>query len=220
MKKTNLKKVEPMTKPAVHISIMTGKLQGLKAISTNTKTNAYCIDQHKKAIDNKTDNICGDCYSHKMLDGFRKNMAPALQRNSDLLSSRPLEPYEIPRIIDSIFRFNAHGELINMQHLDNLMRIVIDNPWCRFALWTKRTDFVFRWMKRYGKPKNLNLIYSNPKKSMIMSKPPRYFDKTFNNVLTHEFVERQNCTGQKCQDCRLCYEVNDVDTIIEKVKKY
>tara|TARA_R110001599_G_scaffold176698_2_gene368891 strand:- start:726 stop:953 length:228 start_codon:yes stop_codon:yes gene_type:complete len=75
-------------------------------------------------------------------------------------------------------------------------------------------------MKRYGKPKNLNLIYSNPKKSMIMSKPPRYFDKTFNNVLTHEFVEQQNCTGQKCQDCRLCYEVNDVDTIIEKVKKY
>ena len=55
---------------------------------------------------------------------------------------------------------------------------------------------------------------------MIMSKPPRYFDKTFNNVLTHEFVERQNCTGQKCQDCRLCYEINDVDTIIEKVKRY
>ena len=44
-----------MTKPAVHISVMTGKLQGLKSISTNTKTNKYCIDQHKKAIENKTD---------------------------------------------------------------------------------------------------------------------------------------------------------------------
>tara|TARA_R110002153_G_scaffold25154_1_gene79987 strand:- start:222 stop:851 length:630 start_codon:yes stop_codon:yes gene_type:complete len=209
-----------MTKPAVHISNMTGKLAGFKAISTNTKTNAYCIEQHAKAIEHKTDNICGDCYSHKMLDGFRKNMAPALQRNSDLLSSRPLEPKEIPRILDSVFRFSAHGELINDQHMENLMAIVLDNPWCRFALWTKRVDFVFRYIKKHGKPENLNLIYSNPKKSHIMSKPPKFFDKTFNNVLSHEDVDKQNCTGQKCKDCLLCYTINNVQTIVEKVKKY
>ena len=209
-----------MTRPAVHISNMTGKLAEFRAISTNTKTNTYCIEQHAKAIEHKTDNICGDCYSHKMLDGFRKNMAPALQRNSDLLSSRPLEPKEIPRILDSVFRFSAHGELINDQHMENLMAIVLDNPWCRFALWTKRVDFVFRYIKKHGKPDNLNLIYSNPKKSHIMSKPPKFFDKTFNNVLSHEDVDKQNCTGQKCKDCLLCYTVNDVKTIVEKVKKY
>ena len=205
---------------AVHISNMTGKLAEFRAISTNTKTNAYCIEQHAKAIEHKTDNICGDCYSHKMLDGFRKNMAPALQRNSDLLSSRPLERKEIPRILDSVFRLAAHGELINDQHMENLMAIVIDNPWCRFALWTKRVDIVFRYIKKYGKPENLNLIYSNPKKSHIMSKPPKFFDKTFNNVLSDEDVDRQNCTGQKCKDCLLCYTINDVKTIVEKVKKY
>ena len=101
-----------MTKPAVHISNMTGKLDGLRAISTNTRTNAYCIEQHERAVEHDTDNICGKCYSHAMLKGFRKNMEPALQRNSDLLSSRPLEPHEIPRIVDAIFRFDAHGELI------------------------------------------------------------------------------------------------------------
>jgi hypothetical protein len=54
-----------------------------------------------------------------------------------------------------------------------------------------------------------------------MSKPPRGFDKTFNNVQEDEFVERQNCTGQQCKDCRLCYTIgNMVDTIVEKVKKY
>jgi hypothetical protein len=199
---------------------MTGKLAEFRAISTNTKTNAYCMEQHAKAIEHNTDNICGDCYSHKMLDGFRKNMAPALQRNSDLLSSRPLERKEIPRILDSVFRFSAHGELINDQHMENLMAIVLDNPWCRFALWTKRVDFVFRYIKKHGKPDNLNLIYSNPKKSHIMSKPPKFFDKTFNNVLSHEDVDKQNCTGQKCKDCLLCYTVNDVKTIVEKVKKY
>lgn len=208
-----------MSKPAVHISNMTGKLDALRAISTNTITNDYCNKQHEKGlIDGQ--NICGDCYSHAMLNTYRKNMQAALQRNSDLLSARPLEPYEIPRIMDSVFRFNAHGELINMQHMENLMAIVKDNPWCMFALWTKRTDIVMRWLRDNEKPSNLNLIYSNPKKSHIMSKPPRGFDKTFNNVLEHEHTDRQNCTGQKCKDCRICYTVNDIFTIVEKVKKY
>ena len=47
----------------VHQSVMTGKLLGLKAISTNTLTNEYCQDMHKKG----DDIICGDCYSYIML---------------------------------------------------------------------------------------------------------------------------------------------------------
>jgi hypothetical protein len=165
----------------VHISKMTGKLDGFKAISTNTITNDYCNKQHVKGKQDGQ-NICGDCYSHAMLNTYRKNMQASLQRNSDLLSSRPLEPQEIPRVTDAMFRFNAHGELINMQHFENLMAIVKDNPWCTFALWTKRVDLVFRWLRDNEKPENLQLIYSNPKKSHIMSKPPKHFDKTFNNV--------------------------------------
>ena len=205
----------------VHISKMTGKLEGFQAISTNTMTNKYCSDQHDRAVKNKTDNICGDCYSWAMLKTYRKNMAPSLQRNSDLLSSRPLEPNEIPRINAVAFRFSAHGELINDQHMDNLMLIVKDNPWCTFALWTKRTDIVFRWLTNNDKPSNLVLIYSNPKKSHIMSKPPKFFDRTFNNVLKDESEDKQNCTGQKCKDCMLCYTIgNGIDTIVEAVKKY
>lgn len=206
---------------SVHISKMTGKLEGFQAISTNTMTNKYCSDQNAKAVANNTDNICGDCYSWSMLRTYRKNMAPALQRNSDLLSSRPLNPQEVPRINAVAFRFSAHGELINYQHMDNLMRIVNENPWCTFTLWTKRTDIVFRWLKDNDKPANFILIYSNPKKSHIMSKPPKFFDKTFNNVLKHEDVDKQNCTGQKCKDCMVCYTIgNDTTTIVEAVKKY
>ena len=53
-----------------------------------------------------------------------------------------------------------------------------------------------------------------------MQKLPKYFDKTFNNVLEHEHVEQQNCTGQQCKNCLLCYQHNGVNTIVEKVKKY
>ena len=55
----------------VHISIMTGKLDGLRAISTNTRTNEYCIKQNASG---DPDNICTKCYSHTMLSSYRKNM--------------------------------------------------------------------------------------------------------------------------------------------------
>lgn len=202
----------------VHISKMTGKLDGFKAISTNTMTNPYCIKQNAEGGD---DNICTKCYSHTMLRSYRKNMQPALQRNSDALGDRVLEIDELPTILDAFFRFNAHGELINLTHLENLNRIARHNPHCSFALWTKRNDLIVKYYKTREKPDNLILIYSNPKVSTIMSKPPKHFDRTFNNVLEHEHVEKQNCTGQKCKDCLLCYKQgNGVTTIVEKVKKY
>ena len=55
----------------------------------------------------------------------------------------------------------------------------------------------------------------------IVRAPPRGFDRSFNNVPEDMAPERQNCTGQKCKDCMLCYTIgNGVDTIVEKVKKY
>jgi hypothetical protein len=174
----------------VHISIMTGKLDGLRAISTNTRTNEYCIKQNASG---DPDNICTKCYSHTMLSSYRKNMQPALQRNSAALSQRMLADAEMPRILDAVFRFDAHG------------------------------DIVSKHFRTQAKPANLILIYSNPKISNIMKRPPKHFDRTFNNVLEHEHVDRQNCTGQKCADCLLCYTpvaANGVTTIVEKVKKY
>lgn len=206
------------TFPIVHISTMTGKLDGLRAISTNTRTNPYCIKQNASGDET---NICTKCYSHVMLASYRKNMAPALQRNSDALSARPLAAHEIPRILDTVFRFDAHGELINNTHLANLCAIATHNPGTSFALWTKRNDIVSKYFGAHAKPANLVAIYSNPKISNIMAKPPKHFDRTFNNVLEHEYVDRQNCTGQQCKNCLLCYTPgNGVTTIVEKVKKH
>ena len=209
-----------MAMQTIHISIMTGKLDGLRAISTNTRTNPYCVKQNQSPDPN---NICTKCYSHTMLSSYRKNMQPALQRNSDALSMRILAEPELPRIIDTVFRFDAHGELINETHLRNLVAIAEYNPGTSFALWTKRNDIVAKYMAKRDarKPKNFILIYSNPKIGNIMKRPPKHFDRTFNNVLEHEYVERQNCTGQQCKDCLLCYTPdNGVSTIVEKVKKY
>lgn len=203
---------------SIHISKMTGKLDGFKAISTNTITNEYCVKQNASG---NPDNICTKCYSHAMLNTYRKNMQDALERNSVALAKHVIHPDGLPTVLDAYFRFNAHGELINMTHLENLNRIALKNPHCTFALWTKRNDLIAKYYKTHDKPSNLVLIYSNPKISSIMRKPPKHFDRTFNNVLEHEYVDQQNCTGQKCKDCLLCYTTgNGVDTIVEMVKKY
>jgi len=156
-----------------------------------------------------------------MLKSYRKNMQPAMQRNSESLSNKVIDPEYLPTILDAFFRFNAHGELINLTHLENLVRIAIKNPHCNFALWTKRNDLVVKYFKTRDKPDNFILVYSNQKIGTVMARPPKHFDRTFNNVLEHEHKELQNCTGQRCKDCRLCYTLgNGVDTIVEMVKKY
>lgn len=202
----------------VHITNGSGKLDSIKSINTNTVTNDFCIKMNKAK---DTNIICTKCYSHAMLKTFRKNCQPSFQRNSDLLSTRVLEQEELPLILDAFFRFDSHGELINVTNLINYVNITKKNPHCSFGLWTKRKDIINRYFKDNDCPPNLILIYSNPKISNILSKPPKHFHRTFNNVLEHEEVERQNCTGQQCKNCLLCYTPNNgVDTIVEKVKRY
>lgn len=201
----------------VHISKMTSKLEDLRAISTNTRTNPYCNKQHTKG---KSNNICTLCYSQAMLKTYRKNMQECLQHNSDFLSSKVHDVEYLPVLLDAFIRFNAHGELINLNNLINYVNIAKKNPHCRCVLWTKRNDLIVKYFKENAKPSNFILIYSNPIISTVMGKIPKYFDKTFNNVLEHEHVALQNCTGQKCKDCMLCYTENDTTVIVEKVKKY
>ena len=206
----------------IHISKMTGKLEGFQAISTNTVSNEYCQKQYKKQ---DAKNICTFCYSHNMLNTFRKNMQASLQRNTDLLNSKVLHPDALPVINSAFFRFNAHGELAldkkqGTINLENYVNIAIKNPHCTFSLWTKRFDIIKPYFDNNEKPKNLILIYSSPLTNHIMTKIPKHFDKTFNTVIETDFIEKQNCTGQKCKDCLLCYKKDTTSIIVEKVKTY
>lgn len=200
----------------IKISKMSGKLDGLRAISTNTLTNPFCVKMYNSK---KKDLICTKCYSVEMLNGLRKNCAPAWQHNSDMLSGGLIPEHMLPTILDAFFRFSAHGELINATHLENLHNITLHNPHCSFALWTKRKDIVRKFYSQREKPANLILIYSNPTINRVMESPPEFFDRTFNNVEKHFKGIEQNCTGQKCRDCLLCYTIgNGVQTIVEAVK--
>ena len=195
----------------IHESKMSGKLAGIRAINTNTLTNKFCSTMRK------TDAICNECYSASMLQGSRKNCQPAFQRNSDALS-QPIEYDDLPFINAAFYRFHGHGELINMAHMKNFHDIARKNPHCNFGLWTKRRDIIRQYHLEYKQPNNLILIYSNPTVGTIRQ-PPVGFDKCFNVVHKDEFVENQNCTGQKCIECLKCYRQGGDSIIVEAIKK-
>ncbi len=195
-------------RPVVQVSNMTGKLAGIQAINTNKLTNDFCGTMRE------TDAICGACYSAAMLTGSRKNCVPAFEHNSVLLSSRELQPAELPAINAAIFRFHGHGELINALHLRNLYAIAGHNPATIFALWTKRRDLIRKAARRPG---NVVLIYSNPSLDRVMQRPPAGFDRVFNNVRA-DYAAPANCTGQRCIDCRVCYQHGGEAVIVEHAK--
>ena len=200
----------------IHISKMTGKLKGIKAINTNTLTNKFCIAKHNSKKENS---ICNSCYSFAMLQTFRKKCTEKFEYNSNLLSTKLIPSENLPFINEQIFRFSAHGELINMLHLINLMNLVNKNKGCTFTLWTKKDNLVNSYLKGNKKPSNLILVYSNEIIDTI-AKLPKNFDKTFNNVSKDTKLFgwlKINCF-QNCIDCRLCYSHNKTEIIIEKVK--
>lgn len=194
------------------ISNMTGKLSDIQAINTNTLTNDFCSKMRE------SDSVCKVCYSASMLQGHRKNCADVWQRNSDTLS-RAIPIENLPVINAHSFRFHGHGELINYQHLVNFMNIAIKNPFTTFALWTKRKNFISKWIKDNGKRDNVIFIYSNPKTDKKITKIPDGFDKVFNSVYDDTISDGETlCTGIRCMDCMACYRHNDKNIIVEKVK--
>lgn len=192
----------------IKISKMSGKLQGIGAINTDTTSNEFCIRQKD------TDTICGKCYSHRMLSTYRKSCVPAFAHNSELLSKSVIPADFLPTINQAYFRFNGHGELINATHFQNIINIALKNPHCTFALWTKRASITRQFLFIPG---NLILIFSNPRVDRVID-VPRGFHKVFNNVNKDSGIA-QNCTGKKCLDCLLCYRKDSgANVIVEAVK--
>ena len=197
-------------------SVGSGKMEDIPSLNTNTLTNDFCNKMKE------TETICKQCYSHSMLNTYRKNCVPKFEKNSIFLSKRILTSEEILYCgfgtLSRVNRFHSHGELINDIHLLNLFLICEAYPMSTFSLWTKRKDIVYKVLKLdyADKPKNLIFVYSNPKLDSVMTKVPRHFDKVFNNVTTKS--DLVNC-HQKCKDCMMCYTVgNKTEQIVEVVK--
>jgi hypothetical protein len=192
----------------VHLTKGSGKLAGIISINTPTSTNPFCQSMQKK------DSVCKSCYAQRY-EKLRPNIVEAFKRNL-FLSERELLPQEIPAINEQIARFASYGELINMMHFINMIRIALANRQTIFTLWTKRPKIVQIVLKLLGKPDNLILIYSSPVVG-VPSKLPKGFDKVFTAFARGSDMTDINCHGA-CNDCRLCYSHNSTTYINEIIK--
>jgi len=157
-----------------------------------------------------------------MLESYRSNCIPNFENNSVALSTMVHTDFSYLKFSNDIVRLHGHGELINQTHLHNFVELVKFFPDITFALWSKRIDIVRKYFKTHKiMPSNLILVYSNPKKNRILTNVPTPFHKVFNNVdMTNKSTLKENCTGQKCNDCRICYNFNSENIIIESTKEY
>ena len=194
-------------------SVGSGKMLGIPSLNTDTTSNKFCQGMYNS---NKENLICRECYSMSMLTTFRKNCKPKFLNNSKYLSSKIHSREYLPICPSNVGRFHSHGELINSNHLYNLINICLNQPMTTFTLWTKRKNIVTRVLKNVDKPKNLILVYSNPYIDKLGVKLPKHFDKVFNNVSKDS--SNVNCS-RKCIECMMCYTIDNPTTqIIEVIK--
>lgn len=211
-------KTLPAAKPAkfkLHITTGSGKMAGLPSINTSTLKNDFCTGMRNS--NTKKDLICKKCYAAR-LETMRPSLVTALERNA-MVYTRLLTEDELPRLNYAIFRFDSFGELHNAIHLINYFAIALKNPTTTFGLWTKRTDIVLKVLRSVPKPANVILIHSSVTRDSIDALPAGY-DKVF-TAHTRKAVNTNNVAincNSACNDCRLCYEHNNV-TFINEISK-
>ena len=194
----------------IKISTLQGKMQKVRAISTYAGDNPSCL-----ALMKCSDNVCSHCYAYKQVEsGVYPNQRKCLERNGKALSSKLLKI--VPNLsklkYHEIFRFESHGDVINVTNARNYIRIAKANPETRFAAWTKR-PLIWKAAleKEGGKPDNLNLVYSSPQlnKSVtnIREKFP-FFDVVFTVYEKGADTGSDfpcSCGPESCNKCRFCY---------------
>ena len=180
---------------------------------------------------NKTDVlICGFCFANNLLN-YKKNIQIPLEQNTVILTSRVLDDSEIPFINRLFSRFESLGDLHNVTHAINYIKIASKNPHCTFAWWSKRPNIVKQAMEQLGiteLPKNIVFIFS----SYYLNKINKEITKTYDfinvvfTVFDKYYLEEHpdieiHCGSRQCLGCLKCYtrrEKGDVIYINELVK--
>lgn len=143
-----------------------------------------------------------------------------MEQNSRLLTSHLFHIDEMPVLNDSIFRFEAFGDLINATQARNYIRLAKANPHTMFALWTKNPGILAQAVKQEGKPGNMVVLLSS---HIIGQKADasrwEFVDKTF-TVYRKEDMQPEmiNCGSRQCLTCRRCYSHTTETDIREYLK--
>lgn len=219
------------------VSSLTGKLADFFAISTSVLMNKLC--QHRAK---DKDCICHDCYACDNVANYQRTLALSLETNFIILTSFliPSEAWATLAIptVNGYSRIESHGDVANVIHARNYIRIIKSHPHIKFSVWSKNFSIWFEALKAEGyyngnKPENMRFIASSYRENEVIELPEYikpYVDKIF-TVYTKDFVLAHdiiiNCgiyegikkIDHTCKNCMKCYFENNTDYYINELKK-
>ena len=188
----------------LHLSELSGKLEDFFSLSTSVWNNSYC--QKRMKIPGS---ICEECYAYN--SWRKKTMIKPLTENMNILSSKLYEVEDFPEIPHKVLRLESHGEISNLTHARNYIRLAKRNPDCVFTIWTKNYGILNQAIQLEGKPENMitgcsSLFKNTPYK-------PRYswVDFVF-TVFDADYVKENDTTincPRKCKTCMKCYTLEN-----------
>ena len=234
IKPETIKKIKTTQK--IWVSKLTGKLAGIQGISSSCLCNSFCIAMHKLP-----DTICWNCYAVQGLS-FKAGARYHYARNTELLSEDLLTPEQIAelKIKADIFRFETHGDWVNLNSALNEIAIARAYPHTEFSVWTKRTDLL-RQLGKMGvkQPKNLHVKVSSPLRDKVLDQSVKqelsaigwevtYFTVVSLDYLTRNYTMEQlqlhgdeiiTCGGRNCRGCMRCYGNHPYADLLELLKQ-
>lgn len=145
------------TVTGLHVSTgLTGKMQGIKCITTACTANPNCIELHQCG------GVCEHCYAFRYLN-MRPNVRKCYEKNTKTLSDSLIDVTFLPTFMPNEFvRFESFGDLVNFTHIENYILIAFKNPKANFVLFTKQRNLLERFFTLYDvkKPSNLSIVSS------------------------------------------------------------
>ena len=188
----------------VHVTMHSGKLEGIQSISTLSVCNPYCITRMADG-----DSVCSHCYVQG--HHYKTSLMAHLIANFKRLTAEIIPENELPIISTVYGRIESFGDVYNLIQARNYIRIIRKNPSVRFAVWSKNWAVWAKAFQLDGKPDNTTFVLSSDKLNTPANIPQpimQYIDYVF-TVYDFDFVREHdikiNCGLARCMQCGHCY---------------
>lgn len=207
----------------INVTKLTGKLEDFYSISSSPNINEFCAARAKDAR-----LICHECFSLASMH-YKKELKLALEYNSIvfstwLFSETALATIKIPNVI-GYARIESHGDVRNVIHCRNYIRMIRVHSWLNFGVWSKNLGFYSIAFNIESKPENMTFIASSPMYNTVMKIPEKFqwfVDHTFTvyrKQHAHENNIDINCGARSCATCLKCYKKDTTFDISEMLKQ-
>ena len=188
------------------------KLAGIESVSTCVLINDICEFRRRSGA---CDGVCAHCYAASLNKAY-KNLSVKLSRNYGRLTSHLLTDDEVPLFSTFYGRVESFGDVRNVTHARNYIKIIRNNPRTKFGIWSKNIGIWAAAFKIDGKPENCTFVFSSSHINQRETVPE--FALAFTDHVFTVFTpgHDSNCAGIKCMTCLKCYK-KDTEFYIDEI---